>query len=731
MGLLKRLLFTILFLLICSPAWSATYYIDYDSGADTNNGTATGTAFQHCPGDANATDAAAATVLTGGDTVLFKGGVIYVPSTVGIVLSWSGTSGNIITYDGNSAGTYGTGKAIIQGTGYDGATGANGETGFYTSASRNYITIQNFEIRGMGGGTVYTESSCTIIYGYGIHFAEGGTNITIKDCKIWDMGDWENKQYANAGCMEGTAVHFDGIFSYITIDGLETTQAGRAAIWLVPQGTSPVVNNIEIKNCNIYTSVRWAIQIGAASNSATIQDISIHDNLIHDQIEYNSATWLGTTGTYPHGDGIMLTSNGCATPTFGTPEHPNRVYNNSFYVNSATATKGNGTADIFITGWGGTLYIYNNLFLNTLGTWGSIALNAMNSNHAADYHIYNNSQYSATYFVFMRNGSALFSDGTVDISNNIIYAQNNSSLPIAVSLSGMDNLSNISNNILYTLRSDGLIALSTESGSVAYKTVATLNALDNADNNIGTDPLFTDISAGLGATSSSNDLTLGVGSPAINIGRDLSAYFTTDYADAARPTGTGTWDAGAYESGASEPDPEVPDYTITILKAGTAALTLTTDPAPGAHIYASGAAFTITKTPGANSTFISWSGCGCSGTGDCTGNATEDCTVTATADADPSYTLTVTYPTNGEIITSDDYLIICGGEDYICVANYYSGTPAMTTTCPTGWYGATYSGDCSGATCTPTMSADKTIGTACIPKGARVSGGSMGGGSIQ
>ena len=123
-------------LLTSQIAIAATYFVDYVGGADANNGTATSSPFKHCPGDDNAIGTAASTTLAGDDIVIFKGGVIYAGS---VDLDWSGTSGHVITYDGNSAGTWGTGKAIIQGAGYNGGVGVDEEYGFKASASRNYI----------------------------------------------------------------------------------------------------------------------------------------------------------------------------------------------------------------------------------------------------------------------------------------------------------------------------------------------------------------------------------------------------------------------------------------------------------------------------------------------------------------------------------------------------------------------------------------------------------------
>lgn len=88
----------------------ATYYVDYVSGVDTNNGTSTSTPWKHSPGDANATNNPASTTLQPGDSVRFKGGVKYRGE---ITIDASGTSGSRITFD--TATGWGTGKAIITG----------------------------------------------------------------------------------------------------------------------------------------------------------------------------------------------------------------------------------------------------------------------------------------------------------------------------------------------------------------------------------------------------------------------------------------------------------------------------------------------------------------------------------------------------------------------------------------------------------------------------------------
>ncbi len=87
-----------------------TYYIDYDTGDDASDGQSTGAPWQHAPGDPKATDNPAAITLQFGDTVLFRGGVVYRGT---IIINVDGSAGGPIIYKGDG---WGVQKAIIDGS---------------------------------------------------------------------------------------------------------------------------------------------------------------------------------------------------------------------------------------------------------------------------------------------------------------------------------------------------------------------------------------------------------------------------------------------------------------------------------------------------------------------------------------------------------------------------------------------------------------------------------------
>jgi hypothetical protein len=303
----------------------------------------------------------------------------------------------------------------------------------------------------------------------------------------------------------------------------------------------------------------------------------------------------------------------------------------------------------------------------------------------------------------------------------------------------MTSYTAINNNVIYTLRTDGKIASSYESGATAYKTVTTLNALDNAGGNIASNPLFTNITYGLGANSSSNDLSLQAGSPAINLtgtGTDLSAYFTTDFTGGTRPTGANTWDMGAYEIGA-EGDATAPTFTSATIAANGTALTLgfsepvDTTINTGFTLTASGGAATLTYASGTGTNSLIYTiSRAIEQTETATiayvqpGNGIEDVanndlasfsgasvTNNSTQYTPPIYTLTITKGTGIGSITSVPTGISCGST---CAYDYDGGTAIqLSISCINdGWYVSGITGDCA-SNGTVTMSAAKNCTISC------------------
>jgi len=110
---MKKMIALIVALLFTAGAASATtYYVDFEGGDNTADGQSAQTAWKHSPGDSNATGNPSTVELQPGDVIKFKGGVQYLGE---ISLSVAGSEGKPIVLDGNTAGDFGEGKAVLDG----------------------------------------------------------------------------------------------------------------------------------------------------------------------------------------------------------------------------------------------------------------------------------------------------------------------------------------------------------------------------------------------------------------------------------------------------------------------------------------------------------------------------------------------------------------------------------------------------------------------------------------
>jgi len=138
-------------------ARGATYYVDFEGGTDANDGLSIQAAFQHSPGDPEATGNAKQAVLQPGDSVIFKGGVVYRGA---LQVKWSGEEGRGIVYDGNTAGTFGQGRAILDGsepvTDWQRCTSAEqcGRNPHYASIYRAYVPAGPKGLNALAAGIV-------------------------------------------------------------------------------------------------------------------------------------------------------------------------------------------------------------------------------------------------------------------------------------------------------------------------------------------------------------------------------------------------------------------------------------------------------------------------------------------------------------------------------------------------------------------------------------------------
>jgi hypothetical protein len=535
-------------------AAAATYYVDFSAGSDTNNGTSMVTSWKHSPGDFGATGAAGSTGLVGGDTVIFKGGVNY---TNTITLLWSGAAGNPVTYDGNSAGTFGSGRAVSSGN-----NSTNQIYGFYGSGKSNLV-FRNIESTLWGGhGSIAWSCGASADYpGYGIYL-NACNYVTVRDSYFHDLGDWTNAPNMSEQYMEGTGVEVFNSGWGITVTNCEFTHIGMDGIIIEPKQGAAICTNIVIVNNNFHDYVRWCIDLASGADNCTLSDVIIDGNQIHDLYQYYTAGWLGCSGLWPHTDPIIMrlaNNPPVGGQTLGTTSQPIVVRNNTFYQNPPSQYAV-GTAAIFMTTFGGRVLIYNNTFVNALYLGdGTIYCQdgvdpAASPNARPDYHFYNNTFLGDTYCVMLRTvttplASFALTNGTVRVKNNIFYkTDNGAAFQVEYGEDGYSTPTEIDYNIYYSpTRPDKDVAHVWASGVGLYEDFAGLQALGWEAHGMYTNPTLVDVSYGVGPKSSLNNVHLQTNSPSIGAGVNLSAYFTTDKNGLERPQ-VGPWDIGAYKS---------------------------------------------------------------------------------------------------------------------------------------------------------------------------------------
>ena len=312
------------FVLWATTALAGTYYIDYSSGSDSNNGTSMSTPWKRCPGMPSFSGSYSH---SNGDRFIFKGGVTW-PSPSG---------GNLITVgNGGSSGSpdyYGVDKTY-----YTGGTwtrpiidSGNAASSAFWLVNYNNITIDNFEFVNWGADTVIN--------------AYSSTGLLIENC------------YFHAWVHSGSSDDFNGVNGYAgsQVNGTITncifdgapngTDSGRA----VYHWGGTIVNCIARNMANGFLPNSGTVagcQIGPINVSF---DSSTHENAI-EQV----------------GNGLIYIYNNVIHDTVGitiftgNPGGNAYVWNNLIYNSSPIPIQFDGRGGAF------TAYVYNNTVISTL-----------------------------------------------------------------------------------------------------------------------------------------------------------------------------------------------------------------------------------------------------------------------------------------------------------------------------------------------------------------------------
>lgn len=249
-------------LIIISPnANAATYYADYETGNDSNNGTSQSTPWRDSPGMVGATGIAASTILQPGDTVYFKKGVTWPSAAMPLTptLGQSGTSGSPITYMAKS--DWGTGTYAI----FDAEGSHSYVIDMFSGSGRQYLIFDGFWMRNSMSSAYYDNNNPNNIFrnfkvtgssgpGSGTAAFYSGAKTTVENCIVdANQADW--------------GIELDWQSGHV-VRGCDVSNAGQGGIRFAANSNNGIIEKNYVHN--ISTSRAWGI-VYRSSDYGTIR----------------------------------------------------------------------------------------------------------------------------------------------------------------------------------------------------------------------------------------------------------------------------------------------------------------------------------------------------------------------------------------------------------------------------------------------------------------------------
>ncbi len=233
---LKRFLFVTIFLLLASPLWAATYFIDWTLGDDTRTNVqaqSKSTPWQRIPYMQGWGGAGNGYSHTAGDRFIFKGGETWPASCFGFSVTAGGSSDSVRDYIGVDATWYsgGSWSRPIWTCGNAECAGDGGMMGFGNSVS--YVTLDNIEMTGL-----YWDTAPYPLY----MSLNAASYITISNvyCHGWSHSAGASDSFA---CINGASGHDNNagsIIDNLTCSGADVS--GRNSGYCIRYG-GPVIRN--------------------------------------------------------------------------------------------------------------------------------------------------------------------------------------------------------------------------------------------------------------------------------------------------------------------------------------------------------------------------------------------------------------------------------------------------------------------------------------------------------
>src|SRR4051794_27222843 len=341
----------LLFLLLALPAMSATYYIDFTAGSDSNNGLSTSAPWKRHP---YMTGWAGSYSHSAGDQFIFKGGVTWDATCLPLQFSVGGTL--------SSHDYYGVSSSWYAGSAWSrpifDAQYARGVI-FWMHQTANCVTIDGLDLRGLKATSNFGQSSISI---------EGCTQLTVTNC-------WIHKW------THASTVTTDGQFG-----GFFNTPVGQHAGL-----TNIILTHCDIGNAdgdgNSGTCIYYAGEVAFCKIHDSPEGIlhggySVHDNEFYnivasyDPTQHANVYYMDAwNGYYPVNGPCLFYNNyihgnvGGAEMIYPNGSVPSTGYADFYIYNNVVIAENLKTIDV--DAWGGArmrLYIFNNTFVNNSGT---------------------------------------------------------------------------------------------------------------------------------------------------------------------------------------------------------------------------------------------------------------------------------------------------------------------------------------------------------------------------
>lgn len=558
----------VLILLAARICMGATYYVDFATGADTNNGTAKGTPWKHapkmqnCASNCNITPAA-------GDQIIFKGGVTWDLTCFGWLVPGSGTINNYIYYGVDQ--TWYSGGSWTRPK-FDAAYSitqpeANaGNNSVVQLLSTNYVTLDNIEITGL---------MAKYSFGPALVGMYGGV-FTLENMYLhgWDLISYSttcSKSGTVISCTCSTSCTSNWITSGATCSG-----GNRFCV--VQSGFSTAIYNTQRQEYNLATipsATTYTYDCSPAPVSCSSGTVASNTGTVtladdaHGGILGNNATptvincivenSVLTGATYGHQNGVAVRGVGFISGTTvhdvssnmlgvgGGVIHDNTMYNLSYTTSGDTHGNDGYDASYHFNGMyvNDNSTVYNNLMYSmSLPT--NYYLEPCDSGNNGTITAFNNvaiqnSGNGASLFNLDAEGGTSVTGGacgTWNLYNNTMMVPDGSGLNVMIHTAHPGNLSNVT---VINSHAITIIGYPTGCGSVSGTCVETTYTLESAATAANQGYVLGNFFA---PTSGSNP-TVGAGTNLTSLCTGAVAPLCSDKNGVPRPA-NGAWNTGAY-----------------------------------------------------------------------------------------------------------------------------------------------------------------------------------------